>query len=141
NAATSPSSGSYWLSSSRSKARTRRSCSVLAFDLVLIEEARAIRAEDDGAEFFRADQQQPDPRVRSDRGDEPRVELLELLDRQPVVVSGEPDEAEVAGADDGDGGRVGDRRLLFDIVEVDGAVGVGLARQGRPGDARADALA
>ena len=44
---------------------------VLALDLVLVEEARALRAEDDRAELLRADQQQPDARVCRDRGDEP----------------------------------------------------------------------
>ena len=61
-----------------------------------------VRPEDDRAVLLRADQQQPDAGMGGDRRDEARMELLELLDRQPMVVAGEPDEAEVAGADDRD---------------------------------------
>ena len=57
---------------------------------------------------------------------------LHLLDRQPVVVAGEPDEAEVAGPDDHDRRLVGGRRHLL-LVEVDDAVGR-LAGQRGAGD-------
>src|SRR6185312_13480083 len=66
-------------------------------------------------------------------------EVLELLGGEAMVVTGEPHEPEVAGAHDGDRRFVGRRWHLL-LVEVDDAVR-GLARQGRPGDRRADALA
>ena len=75
---------------------------VLALDPVLVEVARPVRPEDDRAVRLRADQQQPDARMGRDRGDEARMELLELLDRQAVIVAGEPDEPEIARPDDRD---------------------------------------
>ena len=41
------------------------------------------------------------------RRDEVRVKLFELLDGEAMVIAGELDEAEVAGADDRDRGFVG----------------------------------
>ena len=69
-----------------------------------------------------------------DRGDQARVELLELLDGEPMVVAGEPDEPEIARADDRDRRFIGRRRELLLVVEVDDAVGR-LAGQGGPGHA------
>ena len=62
----------------RVRAEERRR--VLALDVVLVEVADAARPEDHGAALARPDHQQPDARVRRQRGDEVRVELLELLD-------------------------------------------------------------
>ena len=152
-AATSPISGSYWLSSSRSGAWTIASsrlrlmivCSpksvvgILALDDVLIEIADAVPAEDHGPALGGADHHQADAGMGRQGPDEVRVQRLELLERQPVVVAGEPHEPQVAGPHDGDRRLVGGRRDLF-LVEVDDAVR-GLVRQRGAGNGRADALA
>ena len=90
------------------RVRAEQGRRVLALDPVLVEEARPIRAEDHGPELLRADSSSPDARVGRDRGDESRVELLELLDRESVVVPGEPHQPEIARADDRDRRRIGD---------------------------------
>ncbi len=83
---------------------------VLAFDPVLVEEPGALRSEDDRAEGLRADEQHPDTGMRRDRRDETRVQLLELLHREAVIVSGEPDQAQVPRADHRDRRGIGDGR-------------------------------
>ena len=117
---------------------------ILAIDPVLVEEARAVGAEDDGATRLRADEEHRDAGMGRDGRDETRMQLLELLDRETVVVPGEPDQPEVPGADDGDRRRVGEGQFLLVLfgvlVEVDDAIGR-LARQRCPGDGRTDALA
>ena len=60
---------------------------VLALDPVLVEVADAPRPEGDGAVLRRADHQEADARVRGQRRDQLRVQVLELLDRQAVVVA------------------------------------------------------
>ena len=65
--------------------------------------------------------------------------LLELLDGEAMVVAGEPDEPEVAGADDRDRGFVGRRRDVL-LVEVDDAVRR-LVRERGPRHGGSDALA
>ena len=74
--------------------------------------------------------------MRRELADQPGVALLQLLDREPVVVAGEVDEPEVARADDGDRRRVGGRRDRL-LVEVDDAI-AGPAREGDAGDRAAD---
>ena len=126
NAATSPSSGSYWLSSSRSGAWTIAS-SRLRLMIVCGPNsvvgsspstrsssriARAVRAEHDRAESaFERTSSSPTPGCAATAATRPGMQLLELLDRQPVVMAGEPDEPEVARADDGDRRRRRRRRL------------------------------
>ena len=105
---------------------------VLALDPVLVEIADALRRRRPPR---RAPRSGPSAARRRDApASVPTrfgMELLELLDRQPVVVPGEPHEPEVAGADDGDRRLVGRRRDLL-VVEVDDAVGR-LARPARRG--------
>ena len=121
------------------RVRPEQGGGVLAVDVVLVEVPDALRAEDDRAALARADHEHRHARMGGECRDEPRVQLLELLDRQPVVVPREPDKAEVAGADHRDRRRVRGRRDLFRI-EVDDAV---FRRAGERDarDARADAPA
>ena len=151
NAATSPSSGSYWLSSSRSGAWTIASSRLRL--MIVCGPNRVVGSSPSTRSWsrkrvpfgpkttapyvLRADQQHPDARVGRDRGDESRMERLELLDRESVVVAGEPDEPEVARADDGDRRRHRRRavssssssRLTTPSVVLLGQRG---ARDGRP---------
>ena len=112
---------------------------VLAFDAILVEVPGALRAEDHGPVLPRSNHHQAHAWMRGDRGHQPRVQFLELFDRQSLIVAGEPHEPQVAGAHDGDGRRVGDGHLLLG-VEVDHPV-CRLALEGGTGDRRTDALA
>ena len=107
---------------------------VLALDAVLVEEADAASARSPSAPYsLRADQHESDARVVGEAVEQPRVQLLELLDRQAMVVAGEPHQAEVARTDDDDRRLIGRRRDLL-RVEIDDAIRR-LAGQGGPGDA------
>ena len=155
NAATSPSSGSYWLSSSRSGAWTiassRLRLMIVCGPNSVVGSSPSTRSSSrkrvpfgpktTAPNSFERTISIPTPGMRRDRRDEARVELLELLDRQPVVVAGEPDEAEVARARrprSTPASATGGSLLVG--VEVDDAVGR-LAREGGARDGRPDALA
>ena len=110
------------------RAKDRRG--ILPFDPVLLEVAQAARAEGDGSMRYRANHQQANPGMFGQLSDEARMQLLELIHGQTVIVAGEPDQSQVARADHGDRGLVGGVRDLL-VVEVDHAVVVFLARAAR----------
>src|SRR3569833_2335918 len=85
----------------RAPRRLRRE-RVAALDAILLEVVDAVRTEDDGPVLRRARQHPPDMRVRAERREQPRVPLLDLLERQPLPLAEQVDETEVAGSEDDD---------------------------------------
>src|SRR6185436_16758912 len=112
---------------------------ILALDAVLVEIPDSVPPEDHGSARRRANHHQADARVGRHRRDKVRMEVLELLDREAMVVAGEPDKSKVPRADHGDRGLVCRWRNLL-LVEVDDAI-CRLVREGGPRHRRTDALA
>ena len=75
---------------------------VLALDAALREVVGAAGAEGDRPVLGRVDEQPADVRVLAQRGQELRVPLLDLLERQAARLLHQVDEPEVAGAEHDD---------------------------------------
>ena len=75
---------------------------ILALDAPVGEVVGAAGAERDRAVLGGADEQPADVRVRAEGGDELRVALVDLLERQPAALLHQVDEAEVARAEHDD---------------------------------------
>ena len=75
---------------------------VLALDAAVREVVGAAGAEGDRPVLGRVNQQPADVRVLAERGQEPRVPLLDLLERQAAGLLHQVDEPEVAGAEHDD---------------------------------------
>ena len=68
-----------------------------SFDLAALEVPRAVGPEDERTIARGADEEPADVPVASERRDEPRVELVDLLERQPSALGHQVHEAEVPG--------------------------------------------
>ena len=75
---------------------------VLALDSAVGEVVGAVRAERDRAVLGRAHEDPADVRVVAQRGNELRMALVQLLEREPAVLLHQVDEPEVARAEDDD---------------------------------------